>query len=684
MNTRNWVIAALIWALLAAAPGLCQEDFEIQMPEQVAELTYQTISPGKLLISASDSAGKPVRGLTARDFTFLRNGKEARILGVETLETSQDVSLNIVLVVDNSASMKQRKAVASILSAMENVYKVMRPIDNITAVVFNDDETQTLDGKPLHVTVKQSNRPDELRTFLKESFDDGLTAKTVLYEGMLAGLALLRQLPEDSHKFMVVFTDGEDINSAFKADVVTKAGQGIANLESYAIDYMPGGQVDAFLQTFSKDHGGRTWKATKTEELGPIFEAVSSKLLYRYVVDYQFLFPPTGSFAMGANAMRIEEITTIDSSPLLNYVYFAEGQSALDDRYIRFAGQAETQPFSAEALRGTKEKYANLLNIVGLRLRANPQAAIRLVGCNANVGEEKGNLALSRARAEGVKAYLQYIWGIDPARMDVDARNLPEVPTSGRTPEGHEENRRVEIYSDDAAILDVVKSTYAEYHSDVETLTVAPKIESEHGIDRWTLTILGDGQAIFSESGTTMPDAELGLKDETLTPMALSKYRQLTAEFIVEDMEGQMLTMEAGPTTIEFIQRETQRARNLGYRVQEKYALILFDFDSDTIKERNASVVETIVARIRQFPAASVEIVGHTDNIGKEDYNLKLSERRAKAVYAQITEALGESPQTTITHLGVGPFDPLYGNGLPENRALNRTVTVTLEYEQKD
>jgi hypothetical protein len=32
----------------------------------------------------------------------------------------------------------------------------------------------------------------------------------------------------------------------------------------------------------------------------------------------------------------------------------------------------------------------------------------------------------------------------------------------------------------------------------------------------------------------------------------------------------------------------------------------------------------------------------------------------------------------------MGPFDPLYGNGLPENRALNRTVTVTLEYEQKD
>ena len=683
---RNYlgIVAGLLAALVMAVPGLCQEPFTLAMPEQVADLTYQVIAPGKLLISASDSEGNPVRGLTARDFRLLRNDKEARILGVETLETSQDVSLNIVLVVDNSASMKQRRAVDSILGAMENVYKVMRPIDNITAVVFNDDETQTFDGKSLHVTVKQTSKPDQLRAFLKESFDRGLTAKTVLYEGMLAGLDILRRLPEDSQKFMVVFTDGEDINSAYKSADVEKAAQGITKLEAYAVDYMPGGQVDPFLQSFTKAHGGRTWKATSAADLGPIFEAVSSKLLYRYVVDYQFLFPPTGSFTMGPDALRIEEITTIDSSPLLNYVYFAEGQSAVPDRYVRFTSQSETTAFAEEALRGTKEKYVNLLNIIGQRLRNHPQATIRLVGCNANVGEEKGNKALSRARAEGVKAYLQYIWGIDPARMAVEARNRPEVPTSGRTPEGQAENRRVEIYSDDAAILDVVKSTYAEYNSNVETLTVMPRIASEHGIERWTVTVLGDDQPIFEASGTAMPAEELVLEDAALTPEALSKYKQLAARLVVEDMEGQMLTLEADPIPVTFLQRETQRARHQGYRVQEKYALILFDFDSDHIKERNAAVVATIVARIGQFPSAKVAIVGHTDNIGKEDYNLKLSERRAKAVYAQIATALGDSPQTTITQMGVGSFDPLYGNGLPENRALNRTVTVTLEYEQKD
>ena len=684
MKNLCWSMICLAVLWLSVQTGVCDEAFEIQKPGQAADFSYQQIAPGKLLISASDADGNPLKGLTARDFVLIRNGKQARILGVETLETSKDVSLNIVMVVDNSASMKRRQAIDSILAAMENVYRLMRPIDNITIIVFNDKETRAFGDKTLHVTVKQSNNPEELRAFLEESFDDGLTAKTVLREGMLAGLGLLRELPEESHKFMVVFSDGEDLNSAYPQADVQQAAQDISQLEVYAIDYMPGEQVDSFLNALTQKHGGRTWKATTAEELGPIFEAVSSKLLYRYVVDYQFLFPPTGRIALANERVRIEEITTIDSAPLLNYVYFAEGESVIDDRYVRFQDQGQTQAFNEEALRGTKEKYGNVLNIIGLRMRANPEALVTLVGCNANRGKEKGRKDLSRSRAEGIKAYLQYIWGIDPARMAVEARNLPQVPTSGYSPEGLEENRRVEIYADQDAILDVVRSTYVEAHSDMSQLTLESSISSEHGIDNWHVTVLGDNETIFSRSGTGMPEAEMVLSDRALVPAKLSNYSQLTVELDMEDMEGQLLSLKSQPVVIDFIQRETQRARNLGYRVQEKYALILFEFNSDAIKERNASVVETIVTRIQEFPSAAVDIVGHTDNIGKEEYNLQLSERRAKAVYQQISEALGDSLTETITHSGVGPFDPLYGNGLPENRALNRTVTVTLEYEKRE
>jgi outer membrane protein OmpA-like peptidoglycan-associated protein len=121
-------------------------------------------------------------------------------------------------------------------------------------------------------------------------------------------------------------------------------------------------------------------------------------------------------------------------------------------------------------------------------------------------------------------------------------------------------------------------------------------------------------------------------------------------------------------------------AQKQDFRVQEKYALILFDFDSDTIDARNQEIVNTIVTRIKALPQATVDVVGHTDNIGKEDYNIKLSERRALAVYKLLIAAYGEDPGERVRHRGVGPSNPLYDNATPEARAFNRTVTITLEY----
>jgi outer membrane protein OmpA-like peptidoglycan-associated protein len=77
-----------------------------------------------------------------------------------------------------------------------------------------------------------------------------------------------------------------------------------------------------------------------------------------------------------------------------------------------------------------------------------------------------------------------------------------------------------------------------------------------------------------------------------------------------------------------------------------------------------------------------VKIVGHTDTIGTVEYNLQLSERRAKAVYQQLLAA-GATAQT-IDCVGAGPHNPPYDNALPEGRALNRTVNVYIEYETLD
>ncbi|MFO8084870.1 MAG: OmpA family protein [Desulfobacterales bacterium] len=673
------ILMIMMCAALAFTSGAhTQEVLQVTGPKSAPQIEFRVLENNKLLIAASDSEGNPVLNLTKEDFTVSRNGKTAKILSLEPLATSREVSLNIIMVVDNSFSMKRRNAIQPVLSAMENIFKNIRPIDNVTLIVFQDHNTIKLGERNLNVKVKQSSNIEELRSFLVESFDKGLTEKTYLYEAMLAGILEMRKLPSGGNNFMVVFSDGEDINSAFKASVVMEAASQTPDFEAYAIDYMPGKKLDPFLNSFSTAFGGQTWKAYEAIELPSIFEEVSSKMIHRYVLSYRFIFPPI----LIPDSINVEEITTIDSSPMLNFIYFDKGESTIPNRYVKFDLQNKTEGYSESTLRGSREKYLHVLNIIGKRLQQNPEATIRLIGCNSNYGEEKGRTDLSRARAESVRAYLQYIWAIDPDRMEIIAGNLPEIPSTNRIEQGREENQRVEIHSSHLEILEPVRSEYIDIRSDAESIRLLPQIDSEHGLVSWKITFLSDDGPVDTLSGDQPLPSEMVLSPEAFPPEKLAQYGHLKAQVVVLDAEGRTFETTSEPVKINFIQKEKLRVQNLGYMVEEKYALILFDFDRADIKERNAVIVEQIADRIKAIEDVAVNIVGHTDIIGREDYNVKLSQRRAKAVYDKIIDALNSRKAQAVQYSGVGPFDPLYDNMLPENRALNRTVTITLIYRQ--
>ena len=675
-------IASIFTVLTFLSVTSADEVLRLTGPESVNQLDFNQLENNKLLVGAYDHDGNPVLNLTKYDFTVFHGDRMAQILSLDPLSMSQEVSLNIVMVVDNSFSMKMRNAVQPVLQAMDNVFKIVRPIDNVTLIVFNDRNTLPFGNLNLHVNWKQSSDVDELRAFMHDSFDRGLTEKTYLFEAMLAGILKIQDMPSDSNNFMIVFSDGEDINSAFKSAVVTEAAAGLTNFEAFSVDYMPGKQLDGFLNSFSRTHGGQAWKAYEADDLPSIFEAVSSKMIHRYVLAYYF--PPTGNVTMDPNIINIEEITTIDTSPMLNYIYFDTESTAIPDRYVLFSLQEETTKFSENALRGGQEKYLHVLNIIGKRLRHNSEATIKIIGCNSDFGEEKGRIDISRSRAESVRAYFQYIWGISPERMEVSARNLPEIPSTSRLDLGREENQRVEIRSEYPDILDPVKSTYIDVRSDTEVIRILPQIESEYDLVSWEINFQSDKANIETISGKGHIHSDIILNSEAFLPEQMAEYGQLKATVAVTDINGNTFDFEATPLSINFIRREQLRAQNLGYMVEEKYALILFDFDRADIKERNALIVNHIVNRIKAIDDVAVNIVGHTDIIGSEDYNVELSQRRAKAVYDQLLAVLGKEKENAIQYSGIGPSNPLYDNVLPENRALNRTVTITLIYQQLD
>ena len=103
-----------------------------------------------------------------------------------------------------------------------------------------------------------------------------------------------------------------------------------------------------------------------------------------------------------------------------------------------------------------------------------------------------------------------------------------------------------------------------------------------------------------------------------------------------------------------------------------------FDFDKATLKPAGKDRIDTdAVAPMKQHPELRALVEGHTDSIGTEAYNLRLSERRANAV-AEYMEAQGISP-SRISTKGWGKSKPVADNRTKEGRAKNRRVEITEE-----
>jgi outer membrane protein OmpA-like peptidoglycan-associated protein len=672
-------VAVIIVSLTVAAIAAEESTVQILVAKPGALVTIdRVVENGKVLVSVVDAEKNPMLGLHTEDFAMTQAGLVAKIFSVQPISETQEVPRHIVLVLDNSSSMDQRNAVDPLLAGVNELLKTIRPIDDVQIVVFNMKQKVTMAGRKLRVETFKSNKPAALQGFATKAYHEGMTGRTVLYEAMLAGLGLIGKMPATEPRFMVVFSDGEDLNSAYKRDDVYKTAEGVGSFSAYAIDFMPGSGKDSFLSKFSSENHGQIWKAAAASNLVPIFQSVASTMQYYYVVSYAL--PPTVAPA----SLTIEEVKTIDSSPMLGHIYFAEGSSEIPSQYVRFTGPGETTGFDPQKLRGTLEKYYQVLNIVGKRLIDHPEAQITLIGCNADTGKEKGNKKLSTQRAEAVKNYLQQVWNIAPERMAIEARNLPEMPSSRQLKEGQAENRRVEIRSTDPAILSPIASVYLAAQIDTPALTVRPSAVLPRSIARWKITASNAEGKLADVAGEGAPSSEVQVPLPTTDLQAIGKGGAIEVKLELQDAKGNSVMLSPEPIKVTFIETRQRLAQKQGQKVQEKYALILFAFDKDTIDARNQEIVNTVAARIKELPQATIEIVGHTDNIGKPAYNVKLSERRALAVYKLLAAAYGEAAGERIRYAGVGPNTPLYDNQSPEARAFNRTVTITLEYLIKE
>ena len=103
---------------------------------------------------------------------------------------------------------------------------------------------------------------------------------------------------------------------------------------------------------------------------------------------------------------------------------------------------------------------------------------------------------------------------------------------------------------------------------------------------------------------------------------------------------------------------------------------ILFPFNSTEILPAGKANLQELANSLQKYPNSDILIVGHTDSVGTDSYNLDLSQRRAQAANAYL-QSVGV-PGSRLRNVGRGESEPIQSNDTDEGRARNRRVEIAI------
>jgi OOP family OmpA-OmpF porin len=102
-----------------------------------------------------------------------------------------------------------------------------------------------------------------------------------------------------------------------------------------------------------------------------------------------------------------------------------------------------------------------------------------------------------------------------------------------------------------------------------------------------------------------------------------------------------------------------------------------FDFDRASVNPEDGLKLMSDVRSMKNVTWQTISVVGHTDSVGAETYNQKLSERRADAVQSFLIEK-GVKPERIRTS-GKGEATPIASNTTQQGRAMNRRTEIEFQ-----
>ncbi|HYF03707.1 MAG TPA: OmpA family protein, partial [Patescibacteria group bacterium] len=368
----------------------------------------------------------------------------------------------------------------------------------------------------------------------------------------------------------------------------------------------------------------------------------------------------------------VEEFLRRQSQPLLPYIFFDDNSAEIPVRYNRITA-ARVSEYSLNQLYSleTIKAYHEILNIIGKRLRDNPSANITLSGHNSNTGNERNNVNLSRQRAENIKNYLTSVWDIPSSRISVQARNLPSSPSNTQEPDGIEENRRVEITSSSPHILSPIVLNDTLRTVSPQAVRFKTNVQSGAGIENWNITLTGaQGYTVKQLTGTGSISGISDIRTDEIASALPSGRGAVIYTLEARDNVGQIFKTDDRIIALENRTIDVKHRESGTDKEIENYSLMLFEFDKADLSAENERITRSIKSSIK--PGANITVTGYTDRFGDENYNLRLSENRAR----NVARILGISTENAR---GLGENVLLYDNTLPEGRFYSRTINITVE-----
>ncbi|MEM1352837.1 MAG: OmpA family protein [Pseudomonadota bacterium] len=103
---------------------------------------------------------------------------------------------------------------------------------------------------------------------------------------------------------------------------------------------------------------------------------------------------------------------------------------------------------------------------------------------------------------------------------------------------------------------------------------------------------------------------------------------------------------------------------------------LLFETDSFAVESGLRTDLYTVATSLQQYPASTVQVIGHTDSDGAADYNQGLSEERARAVSGILMD--GGVPFERVQSIGRGETEPVASNLSEDGKAQNRRVDIII------